>query len=195
MQMKHFQSIIVCLIGITFLSCQPNKIFRQSEQSKNLNNIPALRVLDVEGSELYHALSTSDLDSPSRHLPASMVIPSNPYISKDPVFIEAIARSSLMGMTDKLNSLSRSFTDGIDSALYAQYEEDDTLGFYGLELTSEAEAQVRELVFRSTWAKNVSLGRAAVYRKNLTVLVIWQHGVSPMCWKAVNQRISELLKL
>lgn len=67
------------------------------------------------------------------------------------------------------------------------------LGFYGFEGESTAEADQREVALRKIWAFNASLGRAFVYRQDLTLVVIWHDGVSSECWEAVKSSVAERL--
>jgi hypothetical protein len=67
------------------------------------------------------------------------------------------------------------------------------LGFYALEAASRGEADRREGILRRIWAHNENLGIARVHRGGLVLLVVWNDGVSPACWQAVNDGLVELL--
>src|SRR5262245_18558665 len=67
------------------------------------------------------------------------------------------------------------------------------VGLYGLEAASPADADRLEGVLRGIWAYNESLGRARVHRKGKALVVVWNNGVSPSCWEAVNAGVVERL--
>jgi hypothetical protein len=112
------------------------------------------------------------------------VIEGNPYLSDDSEFVEAIARSGSQGQLGG---------KGISFALYALYDAECELGFYGLEAASQADADRLEDALRGVWAYNVDLGRAQVHRGELVLLVVWHDGVSLECWEAVNSGVAERL--
>jgi hypothetical protein len=145
-----------------------------------------LASLVLEGHELHTSLRTRRLDS-IQDLPPGLVPSSNPQLSTDEKFVQAIARSSSQG---------RLGGKGIRSSLYARYAAGEReLGVYGLEAESDACADQRENALREIWEHNVRLGLARVHRKGLVLVVVWHSGVSPECWEAVIARLVERLVL
>lgn len=143
-----------------------------------------LAPLVLEGPELHASLTTHDLDDgPIRHVPRA-VVGGNPYLSADAEFVEAIAHSGSQGRLDG---------EGVRSALYALYDGEADLGFYGLEAASEADADRLAAALRETWAHNVSIGRARVHRRDLVLVIVWHDGVSPECWDTVNAVVARRL--
>jgi hypothetical protein len=140
--------------------------------------------LVLEGRELHTSLRTRRLDS-IRDLPPGVVPSSNPQLSTDKQFVQAIARSSSQG------SLGG---EGIRSALYARYAAGEReVGVYGLEADSDAGANQGENALREIWAHNERLDLARVHRKGLVLVVVWHSGVPSECWEAVNARLVERL--
>jgi hypothetical protein len=144
----------------------------------------ALRPLVLEGQELHASLVTRNLDDVSRlHVPRA-VLPDNPYLSTDAAFVDAIAHGASQG---------RLGGAGIRAALYALYLGESDLGLYGLEAASAADADRLEVALRGIWAYNDSVGRARVHREGKVLVVVWNGGVSPSCWEAVNAKVVERL--
>ena len=142
--------------------------------------------LALEGHELHASLRTRPLDS-FRDLPHGVVPPKNPQLSTDAEFVQGIARSSSQG------SLG---SEGIRSALYARYAAGEKdVGIYGLEAESEGHADRRESALREIWDYNERRGLVRVHRKGLVLVVVWNTGVSPGIWEAVNARIAERLSI
>ncbi|HMJ91927.1 MAG TPA: hypothetical protein VK530_19030, partial [Candidatus Acidoferrum sp.] len=110
--------------------------------------------------------------------------PGNPHVSTNADFVTGIARGASQG------SLG---SEGIRSVLYALYREKTDLGFYGLEAVSAAEADRWEEALRKIWSVMGGIGHAQVHRKGLVLVVVWNDGVSPECWKAVNAKVVERL--
>ncbi len=144
----------------------------------------ALGPLVVEGQDLHASLVTRKLKDASRlHVPRA-VLRDNPYLSTDAEFVDAIAHCSSQG---------RLGGEGIRAALYALYLGESELGLYGLEAASTADADRLEGAVRGVWAYNESLGRARVHREGKVLVVVWNDGVSPSCWEAVNAGVLERL--
>ena len=160
----------------------PNRYELRRVQPQEKLSGSGLDSLFLQGPDLHASLKTRQLDA-VRHVPRA-VVPANPHHSTDADFVEAIARSGSQG------SLGR---EGIRSALYALYLGETELGFYGLEATSEEVAKQREEAVRRIWSHNVSIGRAQIHRQGLVIVVVWNDGVSPECWKAVNAKVAEQL--
>ena len=140
--------------------------------------------LVVDGGELHPSLVTRSLDDgPSRHVSQS-VLRENPQHSSDADFVRAIARSGSQG---NLNS------DGVRSALYALYRGEKDVGFYGLEAATVEDADRLEPMLRKIWSHNESLSRARVHRRGLVLLVVWNDGLLPEVWKAVNDTVVQRL--
>ncbi|HMJ88736.1 MAG TPA: hypothetical protein VK530_02910 [Candidatus Acidoferrum sp.] len=138
--------------------------------------------LVLEGPELHASLKTGPIDDDSvRHVKRA---PGNPHVSTNAAFVTGIARGASQG------SLG---SEGIRSVLYALYREKHDLGFYGLEAVSAADADRWEKALRKTWSVMGSIGHAQVHRKGLVIVVVWNDGVSPECWKAVNAKVVERL--
>jgi hypothetical protein len=144
----------------------------------------ALAPLLVDGQELHASLATRKLNDVSRlHVPRA-VIRDNPYLSTDVEFVDAIAHSASQG---------RLGGDGVRAALYALYLGESELGLYGLEGASIADTDRLEGALRRIWAHNERLGRARVHREGLILVVVWNDGMSPSSWDAVNGRVVKLL--
>ena len=143
-----------------------------------------LRSLVLEGHELHASLRARPIDSIC-HLPRGVVLPSNPHLSTDAKFVEAIARSGSQGTLG---------SEGIRSAFYALHAAgENDLGIYGLEAKSDAEADKRENAIREIWAYNARRDLARVHRKNLVIVVVWHATVSPECWEPVNASVVDRL--
>jgi len=108
---------------------------------------------------MHASLKTRQLDDSdrTRHVPRTL-LPANPHHSTDADFVEAISRGASQG---NLGS------EGIRSALSALYLGQNELGFYGLEATSEEDANRREEAVRKIWSHMQKLGRAQVHREGL----------------------------
>jgi hypothetical protein len=144
----------------------------------------ALGPLVVDGQELHASLVTRKLEDTSRLHVARAVLRDNPYLSTDAEFVDAIAHGASQG---------RLGGEGIRAALYALYFGESELGLYGLEVASTADADRLEGALRGIWAYNESLGRARVHREGKVLVVLWNDGVSPSCWEAVNAGVVERL--
>lgn len=143
-----------------------------------------LRSLVVEGHELHASLRARPIGS-IRHPPGGVVLPSNPHLSIDAKFVEAISRSGSQGKLGK---------EGIRSAFYALYAaSENDLGIYGLEAKSDADADQRENAIREIWTHNARRDLARIHRKNRILVVLWHTGVSPECWEAVNASVVDRL--
>jgi hypothetical protein len=144
----------------------------------------ALGPLVVDGQELHASLVTRNLKDVSRlHVPRA-VLRDNPCLSTDAEFVDAIAHGASQG---------RLGSEGVRAALYALYLGESELGLYGLEAASTADADRLEGALRGIWAYNESLGRARVHRGGKVLVVVWNAGVSPSCWEAVNAGVVERL--
>jgi pimeloyl-ACP methyl ester carboxylesterase len=144
----------------------------------------ALSPLVVDGQELHASLATRPLEDTSRLHVAREVLRDNPYLSTDAEFVDAIARGASQG---------RLGGEGVRAALYALYLGESEVGLYGLEAASTAEADQLEGAVREIWAYTESLGRARVHREGDVLVVVWNAGVSPSCWEAVNAGVVERL--
>lgn len=116
-----------------------------------------------------------------------MVLPNNPHLSKNDDFIEATARGASQGRLDG---------DGMRAALYARYATNrSSIGFYGLEAESAADADKREKALHEIWAYNAGLDRAIVRRRDSTLVVvwIWTDGPLPEYWDAVKDIVDKRL--
>jgi hypothetical protein len=143
----------------------------------------ALSPLVVDGQELHASLVTRKLEDAAK-LHLVPVLRDNPYLSTDAEFVDTIARMASQG---------RVGGEGIRAALYALYLGESEVGLYGLEAASPADADRFEGVLRGIWALNGSLGRARVHREGRSLVVVWNNGVSPSCWEAVNAGVVERL--
>lgn len=144
-----------------------------------------LASLVLEGDELHASLKTPQIDDSDQHMPRAL-IPRNPHVSTNAAFVAAVIRNASRSSLD---------TEGIRSALYALYREENDLGFCGLEAVSAADADRWEEAMHKIWAHNVRLGLAQVHRKGLVLVLVWTHGVSPECWKAANAKVVERLAI
>jgi hypothetical protein len=144
----------------------------------------ALGPLVVDGHELHPSLVTRELKDAAR-LHLAPVLRGNPYLSTEAEFVDVIAQIASQGRLDG--------GEGIRAALYALYVGESEVGLYGLEAKSSADADRLEGVLRGIWAYNDRLGRARVHRKGKVLVVVWNNGVSPSCWEAVNAEVVERL--
>jgi len=172
------KSVLVCCVLFLGSACGDSsaRVARPSARG--------LASLLVEGHQLHPSLKTRQIDDSIRHLPPGVVPKGNPHLASDPAFVEVIARNGSQGQLGG---------EGVRSVLYAVYVAESELGFYGLEVASEAEANQREIALRDIWAYNVRLDRARVHREGLVLVVVWTDGVSPQCWEAVNRSVAERL--
>ena len=160
----------------------PNRYELRKVQPQKKMSGSALESLVLEGHELHASLKTGPIDDDSvRHVKRA---PGNPHVSTNADFVTAIARGASQG------SLG---SEGIRSVLYALYREKNDLGFYGLEAVSAADADRWEEALRKRWSAMGSIGHAQIHREGLVMVVVWNDGVSPECWKAVNARVVERL--
>lgn len=145
----------------------------------------ALELMVMERPELHVSLHAHKLDGSIRHLPAGLRPPKNPYVTTQPEYVHAIARSSSQGRFNE---------NGVRAVLYGIYAAENDLGLYGVEVESIKEADRRETLLREIWVKNVRLDRARVYRKGLFLIVVWNDGVSPECWRSLNESFGKRMK-
>ncbi|MCB1561311.1 MAG: hypothetical protein KDI75_09490 [Xanthomonadales bacterium] len=146
-----------------------------------ISAVGGLERLVVEGSELHASLSTHSLeDGPTRHVQVD-VLRGNPYIASDAAFINAIARSGSQGRLEGR---------GISAALYALYDGENNVGFYGLKAASDSDAERLDDTLRMVWAHNARIDLAKVHRDGRILLVVWTDGVPPDVWKAVNDQVA-----
>jgi hypothetical protein len=164
--MMMMKALLTGLLSLVFAACATSR----------------LRPLVVDGQELYLSLVPKPLDGANHGVPRG--VRDNPHFSTDAVVVNSIARAASQGQLDG---------DGIRAALFALYQCERELGFYALEAASTGEADRRERILRRIWAHNENLGIARVHRGGLVLLVVWNDGVSPACWQAVNDGLVELL--
>jgi len=169
-------------------SAEALKVFEDAPNRYELRKVhkkmsgSGLHSLILEGPELHASLKTGPIDDDSvRHVKRA---PGNPHVSTNADFVTGIARGASQG------SLG---SEGIRSVLYALYREKNDLGFYGLEAVSAADADRWEEALRKIWSVMGGIGHAQVHRKGLVLVVVWNDGVSPECWKAVNAKVVERL--
>ena len=143
-----------------------------------------LESLILQGHDLHPSVTTREFDERAlRHVREGVVL-TNPEYSTEPAFVEAIARSGSQG---------RLRGDGMRAALFAMYQGEKDLGFYGLEAESVEEADSRETALRDIWSHNVGLNRAQIHRSDLAIVVVWTDGVSAEVWEAVNAEVTRRL--
>jgi hypothetical protein len=143
-----------------------------------------LRPLVVDGQELHASLVTRKLTDVSRLRLPRAALPDNPHFSTDAEFVDAIAHSASQG---------RLGGEGIRAALYALYHGESDVGLYGLEAASPADADRFDGALRQIWAHNERLARARVHRQGMVLVVVWNDGMSPSSWEAVDAAVVELL--
>ncbi|MBI5362799.1 MAG: hypothetical protein HZA53_06440 [Planctomycetes bacterium] len=134
-----------------------------------------LHPLLLDGHELHVSLAPKQLDGANHGVPAG--VRRNPHFSTDPEVVESIARNASQGQLGG---------DGISAALYALYQGESELGIYGLEAAPTVDADRLEGILRGIWAYNVGKDLARVHRGGPVFVVVWNDGVSPACWQAVN---------
>ena len=144
----------------------------------------ALGPLVVDRQELHPSLVTRKLEDAAK-LRLAPVLRDNPYLSTDAEFADAIAQIASQGRLGD--------GEGIRAALYALYLGESEVGLYGLEAASPADADRLEGALRGIWVHNESLGRARVHREGTVLVVVWNDGLSPSCWEAVNAGVVERL--
>lgn len=145
----------------------------------------SLRSLVLDGPELHPSLVTRSRQDAAT-LVLTDVLRDNPYLSTDAEFVDVMGRISSQG---RLNGV------GVRAALYALYMGESDVGIYGLETASAADADRIESTVRGIWAHNGRLGLARVHRKGLVLVVVWNNGVSPACWEAINTEVVKRLAL
>lgn len=145
-------------------------------------SMSGLRPLVLDGPELHSSLVPKQLDGANHGVPPGVRY--NPHFSTDDEVVESIARCASQGQLGG---------HGIRAALYALYQDERELGFYGLEAASTADADRLEGILRETWAHNVSLDIARVHRGGQVLVVVWHDGVSAACWQAVNAGLAKRL--
>ncbi len=141
-----------------------------------------LRPLVLDGHDLHPSLGPKQLDGANHGLPPG--VRDNPQFSTDVDVVKSIAHYASQG---------RLGGDGVRAALYALYQAETELGFYGLEAATTVDADRIEGVLRAAWAHNESLGIARVHRGGPVFVVVWHDGVSPACWQAVNDGLAQRL--
>lgn len=144
----------------------------------------ALVPLVVDGQELHASLLTRTLRDAAR-LHLAPVLRDNPYLSTDAELVDTLTQIASQGRL--------AGGKGVRAALYALYLGESEVGLYGLEAASLSDAHRLEGVLRGIWAHNETLGRARVHREGKVLVVVWNNGVSPSCWKAVNAGVVERL--
>ncbi|MDX1678374.1 hypothetical protein [Arsukibacterium sp.] len=137
-----------------------------------------------KGPELHPALSAPSQTKTPRHELAQIGVTQNPQHSTAPAFIKAVARLASRGQLTG---------QGIHSALYAHYYADHNLELYGFAAESGSDADRIEQALRLSWAEDISLERARVYRDDRLLLVIWTDGITAEVWQAVNSKVAERL--
>lgn len=138
--------------------------------------------LIVDGPELHPSLMPKQLGGAKHGVPKG--VRENPHVSTNVDVVESIARYASQGRIDG---------DGISAALYALYQCEQEVGFYALEANSTGVADRLEGRLRGIWAHNVSLGFARIHRVGRVLVVVWNDGASPACWKVVNDGIVDRL--
>ena len=143
-----------------------------------------LSPLAFTGADLHPSLVALPVQELPSHIPRSL-LRTNPQLSTEADFVEAVARGGSQG--------GRFDSRGVRAALYAVYRDDDniTVGVYGMEAESEAEADRREDALRAIWAYNDRANRTRVHRGGNVVAVVFSHPATPAHWEAVNEAIAE----
>ncbi len=136
----------------------------------------------LDGHELHVSLAPKQLDGANHGLPPG--VRDNPHLATDAEVVESIAHYASQGQLGG---------DGIRAALYALYDGESELGFYALETLSPEDADRLEGMLRKIWAPNVRDNRVRVHRGGQVFVVVWNDGVSPACWRAVNDGLVERL--
>jgi hypothetical protein len=154
---------LAAALGLLFAACGPS----------------GLNPLVLDGHGLHASLVTQQIDDVPR-----AVLRDNPQLSTEPEFVEVVARGGSQGQLGG---------EGIRAAFYAVYRGRSEVGRYGLEASSTANANRLEGLLREIWTTNASLDRARIHRGGEILVVVWNHPVSPSCWKAVNTVVAERL--
>jgi len=142
-----------------------------------------LQEVVLSGHELHSSLGPKLLDGANHGVPRG--VRDNPHSTTDADVVESIARSASQGKVGGT---------GIRAALYALYQGEDELGFYGLEAATTQDADRLEGILRATWAHNVGIGIARVHRGGQIFVVVWHDGVSASCWQEVNAGLAKRLR-
>ena len=141
-----------------------------------------LRPLVLDGPELHASLAPKPLHAAHHGVPDGVC--GNPWFSADAATVDSITRSASQGQLGG---------EGIRAALFAVYQGENEVGLYGLETGSTEQSDRLEGILRAIWAHNERLGRARVHRGGRVFVVVWNDGVSPACWQAVNRGVIERL--
>gem|GEM_PF-4266669 len=184
---RSFCCVLWCFAIYTWPSVSIADNRNLGEPHNQVNMVMSeLYSLIFEGHELHASLTTCGTEQPARHMSRAMVLPTNPYISTDGEFVEAVAGSTSMGR--------RRTRDGFRSALYACYgNKKGIVLLRGLEAESAIDADWRETALRKIWDHNVKVNRAMVHRKGLLLVVVWHEGLSLEHWNAVNRNVTARL--
>ena len=143
---------------------------------------PGLERVLLDASELHPSLSNRPIAKANHGVPFG--VRSTPHLTTDPKGIDSIAGFSSQGQLDG---------DGLCAGLWTALQSDREVGYYGLQCTTDAHADEREARLREIWAFNVRQDRARVHRHGKTVLVVWHDGVTPACWRTVNDVLAARL--
>ncbi len=136
----------------------------------------------LDGDELHVSLGPKPLEGANHGVPPG--VRDNPHFTTDAEVVASIARNASQGQLGG---------DGIRAALYALYDGESELGFYGLEVAPSGDADQLEGTLRGIWAGVVGLDLVRVHRGGRVFIVVWNDGVSPACWQAVNDVLVERL--
>ncbi len=141
-----------------------------------------LASLALHAPELHASLAPKPLADANHGVPDG--VHDSPHFSTDSDVVRSIASYASQG---------RLAGDGVCAALFAVYEGESELGFYGLESASAEDADRLEGQLREIWAHNVSIDRLRVHRGGNVFLIVWHDGVSAACWQSVNERLAARL--
>ncbi|MEO1527872.1 MAG: hypothetical protein AAFX06_20770 [Planctomycetota bacterium] len=140
-----------------------------------------------QADELHASLHLTDPETTSE-VPADLGWTSNPEVSEQSPFLEAVARGGSQGRLDSA---------GMRAALYARYTDGmNEIGVYGLEAKSMKDADQREALIREIWAHNESLDRTRVYRRGRVLFVVWlwtKEDAPLECWESTKRRFQQRL--
>lgn len=149
------------------------------------SNAGIWKTMVFEGSEVLPSLRTRKADEPAWLVRSDFVLPSNPCVSTNEEFVEAVSRSSSMGKIPR---------EGVLSALYAAYgDEEKCVLIRGIEAATGLDAIWREAALLAIWKVNASIGRARVHRNGMLLVVVWHKGLSSESWEAVNANVAKRL--
>ena len=158
---------------------------RAGDAAKTADDSGILRALMLSGHDLHPSIEMPDLES-IREVPIGIGFPPNPKVSKEPEFVEGVARGSSQGRLNR---------DGMRTALYARYVVDGLdIGIYALEARTGADADRREKQMREIWQVNAGVDRAMVARGGRVLVVAWHDAVPQECWDSAKTVLRERLK-